>query len=732
MTLRFEENDKKYWDWLKDKKNDAGQIKFKKKLIEIRNAVRTLYMQHEQYEPPMPYFTPHGIEHLKAVEDNIHLLIHKNNHKKLTKAEKYFLLGSAWLHDTGMLQNILPDDHNAKDYKEIRDTHHYRSQRFITEHWSSCGIEEHEAPCFSLLALFHRRRKPIEELKETIETKYGTIRVKLIAAYLRLADALHIDITRAPASAYAICLSYNIPFDSKLHWIKSKFVLAVDVDPERHQIIINLREPLLSGIKGEGEIKESIQAIHKMIMKDFADELNGIKEILVQEGITYFLKVKSIVHKIESDRQLMIDIKGLLANYDVLSNPTGTSMTGLILDTINNIITPPYDYSHAYDKDSLCDQYIDNSTKQSLTNFINEVKRNNAYTTECNYGLKNIMNQITNYDIDNDIKLIHATVKKQISMLRDGRKAIRCQAKDYFSKEIISISDNSGNNLLETIQLDNNGFRKEMIKPFNILMFGYSGVVIKSLCGFRDAIIDLLMSVYLKNEKSIPACKMEFEKTASVFFRIFICETQTKTQITHNGELIYNEGIKYARKIREYGFSDIVIIPDSIAGTLIVGSHNLPAAEAQDANGLHVSQIHFIMLGANGYNDNIFYNTAGTSMIVKLANMIKHNGNLFPKVVLSALTYKYIDGKEEKQEETKKRIPENEWGFLRNDGLLFRKHYSDELVREKLFIPLDDETRNILFKSEISFYNPREEKINMNNYVDVVLHENGYRCITQK
>lgn len=267
MTLRFEDDEKNYWNWFPVDSGDPNQIRFDEKLKKIRSVINDLFKHHEAKEPPLPFYTPHGLDHFKAVEDNIHLLIYKDNFTKLTKAERYFLLGSAWLHDVGMLTSILPEDStypNNFDPKDIRETHHKRSEKFIIENWPSCGIEEHEAPGFSLLARYHRRREPIGTCKEKLETKYGTIRVRLLAAYLRLADALEIDQTRTPASAYAICLSYDIPEESKIHWIKSKFVLAIDVDPEKHTISINLRNPFFKIPEDmrDKKIENRIENIH--------------------------------------------------------------------------------------------------------------------------------------------------------------------------------------------------------------------------------------------------------------------------------------------------------------------------------------------------------------------------------------------------------------------------------------------------------------------------------------
>lgn len=86
------------WDrWLG---KDNGEY-----LERIRNAVKQIH-RDDQKNGPIAFYTPHGPEHFKAVEDNLHKLIPDEASESLDEKERFFLLASAWLHDIGMFRSV--------------------------------------------------------------------------------------------------------------------------------------------------------------------------------------------------------------------------------------------------------------------------------------------------------------------------------------------------------------------------------------------------------------------------------------------------------------------------------------------------------------------------------------------------------------------------------------------------------------------------------------------------
>lgn len=224
-----EEQDKKNWDWLPDA--------YKQKIIAIREAVTRLWNEHSN-KPQLVNFTPHGPEHSKSVEDIIHRLIpDQESFNKLTERERFYLLASAWVHDIGMIYGIEVGDKKDLTPEHIRTIHHKRSEKFITNNYLKICVDPEDAPALSLLAYFHGEN--LESCKSIFPVgNNDVVRLSLIAAYLRLADALDISQSRSPSLNYAICLAYNIPMSSKLHWIKSRLISGLEISPKDHRITV--------------------------------------------------------------------------------------------------------------------------------------------------------------------------------------------------------------------------------------------------------------------------------------------------------------------------------------------------------------------------------------------------------------------------------------------------------------------------------------------------------------
>lgn len=367
--------------------------------------------------------------------------------------------------------------------------------------------------------------------------------------------------------------------------------------------------------------------------------------------------------------------------------------------------------------------------------------------------MKNIVKDLNDSLEINAGSGISDTIYKSIKQLRENRYEIRRQAKKYF--EEIIVKDNAkflevmikeiGEELSVNLKRSSSGIRVN--KPFNILLYGYSALVIKSLAGFRDVIIDMLIENYNNTgiHDRIHLYKYDIEDVASRFFRIFICEAQPKTQTSQNGSLVFHDGIQYALALKESGFNELYIVPDATVGTLI---KKFPEKEKESLNTfLDIEEpiIHFVLLGTNGFDEDEFLHSAGHSMVVNLSQKVKENEiSEFPKVILSTLTNKFSAKSDSTSEcslnsslnsslsknknEKKKMIT---YGDIKsetidNNGWLFRNSFNGEHVRSQMFITYDNELQKSLYASKIKFYNTREDRIKIKGYVDVIICENKY------
>lgn len=714
MRPTFRGEERGFWEnWLPP---DLGD-----RLTRIRQLVKHLINTKEK-ELHLKHFTPHGEDHCRAVEDILHRLIPGNMHKRLSEAEKFFLLSSAWLHDVGMLRGIFYNDDDISDEK-IRDSHHDRSAKYITCNYSEVGVNQTEEGAFSLLAFYHRRRCEIAECSEYLTIPlHGKIRLRLLAAYLRLADALHIDQTRAPAKQYAISLTYNIPYKSKLHWLRCNFVLGTDIDTDAKEIIIHLKFPANEDNKDFNKqmLKPTFRDIYDFIIQDLNDEINSVKNVLFAGNISYFLKVTPKVHKVEFDTHFLGEINPVFNYYHLLDNPSSSALFNLVLESVGGILNS---HSTTYEDNKI----IESTIKESLMSFIKEINEHILINRKCHTGLSKLINEIEKEIASSSVKDFKDWIKKKKIILNEKRTSLRYSAYRYFTK----VYQKS----IDEITMK---YHEQRTPKFNVLVYGYSELVMKTLCGFRDAVLESLLFNYCRDiEKNFkqqndsskqPSSakyplfhKVNFEREASDYFRIFCCEGQPKNHTAWEGRLLYHDGTRYALSLVERGFHGVHVIPDAVAPSLI----------ASNISDDKFPQIDFVLVGANGFDERTFRHSAGHLMAVAASNFAKViRGNnksdtlgRSPVLILSVMSDKYAK-KETSQSSSK---VSEAGGIIEKGGWLFRSPFAGEAIRDNAFFTQDKNLQESLKEHEgkILFYNPREDTIPI-EHVDVVISEYAY------
>jgi hypothetical protein len=823
--------------------------------VVIRKVVEGIF-NDSKHSVQLKWFTIHGSEHSKALENTLYNLIPmpsepqngKLNYylngcefakrEQLTESERFFLIVSAWLHDLGMIRQ--PDKDKELTDEQIRDNHHSRSEKYIAEKFSTFHLTDGEASLLGIMAFYHRRRCPIDECPEklTIAGHEGAIRVRLLAAYLRLADALHVDFTRAPAKEYAILLTYNIPTSSKLHWLKSNFVLGISTDITAKTITVTFKALTDKAMKDcvqdannsifdkenkdnrykerenihakENIFQNTLDAIYDEIYQDLKEELDSVKEVLIRGNISCFLNVKKETCQVEIKDQFLNDIKTILHHYPSLNNPSGSSLHKIIVDTLLQICKIARDEPEEIRKDR-------------IDNFLRDIKENILEPRKSYIGLHNLYNGLTEIteekisenkkkklkdllrkdleekNIDERIKSIkdkHEICKNKPlteleiflyhkrKKLEEDANGVRKNASKFFSKIISNDikddeleyikklreifneryrfflpksehkdgdanenDDNAKNDSKTNAEKQKEKFEKEFNrKRVNILLFGYSKLVIKTLCGFRDALIkNIIEDLSKESLEKFAWHKDDLEKTASNFFRIFVCEGQPKNRLGWGGKVVYHDGTNYAKKLHEYGFTNIFLIPDATAASLMDIDHSL--------------DIHFVIMGANSYklkdtnsekkdNDKpekaYFIHSAGHAMVAKLTQKLKEEMDLKqeekqgiekkvkPILIFSVTTEKRDEPKEPKQDEVEKQESTKQEGQLPKveyeEGWAFARFKDDEEIKKRFFFPISNNDRETIkkFGNDFMIYNPKLDEIPY-EYADVVIDENGYK-----
>jgi len=249
------------------------------KLIYIINVMTDIFNK----VPPPPlnldltpeaFFTDHGIGHTNRIIEKIELLISSYG-IQLNRYESFIILSSTWLHDIGMFLGGLPDENPIL----IRDVHAERSVEQIQLLMDLGLLQlEEENLIIKDIVRAHSHSFEINDLTENERIFGNDIRVKFLAAILRLADSCDCDRRRTPISVYKLYFQY-IPKISIEHWTRLFSITDINFDRLRSSIVMH--------INFSDEIQEKIQQhiLSYYLQKELESELNSVYNILYKDGI---------------------------------------------------------------------------------------------------------------------------------------------------------------------------------------------------------------------------------------------------------------------------------------------------------------------------------------------------------------------------------------------------------------------------------------------------------------
>ena len=312
-----------------------------KKLDTIRKYATKIWQDFRKIKNIDLYPYPsHDHNHCLSTEKVLDELIPKNNWKKLHYFEIFLLKASIWLHDIGMQPKILDEDEKVNFsnprkaqswFQKIRGKHAQRSVTFIDENLKELGLDDLEDAYINILqelciAHGHRAHQKLYQL----EWIQDNIRMQLLIAYLRLADALHIPQAPDPR-AFKKFLSIGIDTVSRFHWLKSKYGNRIKCDPVNFKINFFLKHP--KGIR-----RKEMQPIVDLVIKTLQDELDSIKEILSKGGVSFYSTVDGSSKPVATMNKADADeLRELLANlrlYDTKMTPSARAVIDSVFQQI--------------------------------------------------------------------------------------------------------------------------------------------------------------------------------------------------------------------------------------------------------------------------------------------------------------------------------------------------------------------------------------------------------------
>ena len=670
----------------------------------VKDAVNKLY--DENINEELPHFTPHGKEHCEAVENLIYHITtnrEKSVYKRLNEKERFCLSASAWLHDIGMLPSVfkLMNPDITPDPFLIREKHHKTSADFIVEHYRRCNLEQEDKELLAEICFFHRKREPLSNCKREFIVGFNKeknlIKLRLLAAYLRLADSLHVDISRAPDPNYNICLTYSIPPDSKVHWIKSQVINGIDIDCDKRLITVSFKVPHMESYEGEKqphEFKEKLDSIIRIVMNSLREELTSVMNVLLYYDVTYFIDIVESRQPVYMSKQMRNDLNELVLNYDIMEHPSASKLLEMTIETIANIAGYNFHTSENVVRFRNEHEVSFEEIKTTINSkFLRKLYSDVKITRPCHKGIDNLIHSLdviqkNSRSIEEYVTKLHKLSK----LYKKSSNSIKKNASEFFKEQYLNSQSKP--------------------EKYNIILFGYSQSVINALMGFRYAIID----------NDLPGLKDKFsevfgktvEEKYSDPFRFYICEGSPKTQVGAGNRLLYHDGSQYALALKRYNFKSLKIVPDIIIGNII--------EKVKKENCI-------LMVGANGFNQEYFMHSAGHGSIIKIVNEInRENIDSKIKIILNVSNLKKDIGYENrnyadfKAREKKSNNPE------KIDGCWFWRISDEDATRKHIWLPRDESILKELYEKNIMFFNPREDRIRINE-LDFIISNKGWHAI---
>ena len=287
----------------------------------IKEHVRNLWNQHTG----PPWHTFHDSSHNQKVEDMLYRLIPAEKYDQLSDEESFYLLASAWLHDVGMIINLFG---KADDFKIVRSSHHNRSADYIKQNRAPLGLDHLEASIVSEICRYHRKKTDINACEEMV----GTFRIRLLSAYLRLSDALHIDSTRVNEGRYRLLLAAGMPWESRFHWMKSKWVQSIIPDLDNMKIIVSVFD------MPDGSPRHGL--LPQLVEDEIREELDTMRDILIRGKVSYFLDIETKIIGMPLDENDRIELEVVLSNIELENLSSATEVANSIINTVVNLAEP--------------------------------------------------------------------------------------------------------------------------------------------------------------------------------------------------------------------------------------------------------------------------------------------------------------------------------------------------------------------------------------------------------
>jgi len=316
------------------------------------------------------FYTSHGIDHSQNIESIIDAFVPNHLKEKMNTQEIFMLLSSMYFHDVGMALIAKDKGYSgSNDYfrqvDEARRIHSEKSASFVLQNCDEFGLSTAQAEIIAWICRAHSDIKNTDGtriytfadlMNRADETNIDTvpIKVKYLAALLRLADELDITSKRAPGKQLKIM---DLPLESQMEWMKHQIFSGVSINPNIWAIDLDVSETLLySDTKGVSRDKDRTALTNKLVT-DVATKIRKalmeVKPPLLKEGVLY-RKIRfrdPVIRKLEEILgSYKINLDGITFLYDIEPTVTYGGYHQNFLYEIEQLeLSPEYNISKAID-----------------------------------------------------------------------------------------------------------------------------------------------------------------------------------------------------------------------------------------------------------------------------------------------------------------------------------------------------------------------------------------------
>lgn len=344
---------------LKDKSE-----KLHTQFLSITEKLRESYLS---FATPV-FYTSHGIDHSQNIEEIVDRLILDSLKYEMNEQEIFILLCSIYFHDVGMALmtkdggQANPDDY-FKKVDEARRTHSEKTALFMIQNYEEFGLRKSQAEIIAWICKAHSDIKnedgtKIYTFKEIMARSDVTnvdttpIRIKYLAALLRLADELDVTAKRAPGKRMELI---DLPFESQIEWMKHQIFSGVSINPKVWEIALDVSESLLYG--GEmGKKKNEIALTNKLVTDSAIKIRKSLMEVklpLLKEGLLYrkiSFRDLMIVNLERIYKKFGLDLDGITFLEDAGKGLTDGSTAQTFLYRVEKLdLSPEYTVSDQID-----------------------------------------------------------------------------------------------------------------------------------------------------------------------------------------------------------------------------------------------------------------------------------------------------------------------------------------------------------------------------------------------